>query len=332
MIIKIDKNSFDYNVIVESNILNNLSKYIDCNRRYFVISDETVASLYEDTILKQLPNCVIHVVESGEKSKSIDVYEKCLLMLAQRQFSRNDTIIALGGGVVGDLAGFVAATYLRGIDFIQIPTTTLSQIDSSIGGKVAINLGGIKNFVGAFKQPKLVLVDPFVLKTLNETDFINGLVEAIKLGIIFDDKILYLFEKNDLKNNLEQIITLSLEIKKMIVEKDPFENDVRKSLNFGHTIGHGIESFYNFDQVKHGEAVAVGILKMINNDEIRNRVIKIYEMLNIKQDISYDKEIVYNYIINDKKINNGRISIIICNEINRYEIKDIKIEEIKKYM
>ena len=159
--------SKDYDIYLEKGLLEQLHDYIDCQRKIFIISDDNVPECYQQTVSKQFPNSYLHIVKHGEGAKSFAVLEDCLTQMLRRNFSRKDLVIALGGGVIGDLAGFVAASYMRGIDFINIPTTTLSQIDSSIGGKVAINLDGIKNCVGAFYQPEMVLIDPLVLNTLD---------------------------------------------------------------------------------------------------------------------------------------------------------------------
>ena len=332
MKINVEMKNESYDILIKENIICNLKDYLDCSLHYFIISDENVSAIYADTLLQQLPNAILHTVISGEGAKSFEVFEKCLTKLQENHFTRKDTIIALGGGVIGDLSGFVAATYLRGIDFIQIPTTTLSQIDSSIGGKVAINLNGVKNVVGAFKQPKMVLIDPNTLKTLDQRNFVNGLVEAIKVGVICNDQILELFEEDNLNDNLEKIIALSINVKKDVVQQDPYEKGIRAILNFGHTIGHGVESYYNLTDVYHGEAVAIGMVKMISNDEIKKRVIKIFNLLKINVDIEYDKDLVFQYIMNDKKMNKNKLTIITCSKINEYEIKEILIDDIKNYM
>ncbi len=225
----------------------------DCLTQIFILSDDAVPKCHQQTVQQQFPDSYLHIVKHGEGAKSFAVLEDCLTQMLRQNFSRKDLVIALGGGVIGDLAGFVAATYMRGIDFINIPTTTLSQIDSSIGGKVAINLDGIKNCVGAFYQPKMVLIDPLVLNTLPKRHFYNGLVEAVKAGLIQDEELFTLFERDEL--DIEQIIYRSLLVKKYVVEQDETEQGLRKILNFGHTIGHAYESYYQLHDYYHGECV-----------------------------------------------------------------------------
>ena len=250
----------------------------------------------------------------------------------KERFSRKDLIVALGGGVIGDLSGFVAATYMRGIEFINIPTTTLSQIDSSIGGKVAINLDGIKNCVGAFWQPKMVLIDPDVLATLPQRHINNGLAEALKAGLIRDESLFELFETDDPMEHIEKILYKSLMMKKKVVEIDEREIGVRRILNFGHTIGHGIESYYHLHDVYHGEAVALGMMKMIKDETIRERLHPIYQRLNLKEDIDYDRQQVYDFITKDKKIDGGTLTIVLLRKIGEAYLKDIPTEKIKEYL
>ena len=247
----------------------------------------------------------------------------------EQQFSRKDCIIAIGGGVVGDLSGYVAASYMRGIDFIQIPTTTLSQIDSSIGGKVAINLDEVKNIIGAFYQPKIVIIDPDTLQTLPKRHYINGLIEALKEGLIYDESLFNLFEAGDIYKDLDQIIEKALYVKKDVVEKDEKEQHLRKILNFGHTIGHAIESYYHLSEYLHGECVAFGMLYFIEKEDIKKRVLAIYDKLGIKASAPYDPDTVYGLLCNDKKAAHGSVSIVKVKEIGKAEIQDMKLEEVR---
>ena len=259
--------------------------------------------------------------------KNIDNY--CLInkYLLDNEFSRNDLIIAVGGGVVGDLSSFVASTYKRGIDFINIPTTTLSMIDSSVGGKNGINYEGIKNVLGTFYQPKLVLIDFDVLKTLDKRNINNGLVEALKAGLIKDKEIIDLFD--DIDNNLQEIIIKSLKVKISIVEQDEKEKDLRKILNFGHTIGHAIE--LTNQSILHGEAIARGILYLLKGD-LKKQIYNILNKLNIPLKYSLNKDEVIQLIKNDKKINNDYLDLIVVEEIGQAKIQKITIEEIKEIL
>lgn len=229
------------------------------------------------TVMEQCANATVMTVQHGEGAKSFPVFEDVCRKLLALKFGRRDLLIAVGGGVVGDLGGFAAACYMRGIRFVNMPTTSLSQIDSSIGGKTAINLDGVKNSIGAFYQPELVVADPDVLSTLPRRHLNNGLVEAVKAGLIGDAALFSLFEETDVYSRIDEIIYRSLCVKKRVVEQDEKETGLRKTLNFGHTIGHGVESVYGLSGLLHGESVAVGMLPMIGNSALRERVRKDFQ-------------------------------------------------------
>ena len=318
-----------YDIILERGSIQRLSNYFDTNRKIFILSDQNIPQKWIALVQQQCPNSKVYKVVGGEESKSMQVYEDCLKQMLDFHMSRKDLVIALGGGVIGDLAGFVAATYMRGISFISIPTTTLSQIDSSIGGKVAINLGHVKNIVGAFHHPDKVIIDFDTLSTLPTRHVINGLVEALKAGLIHDASLFSLFEEDNVYDHLEEIIYKSLCMKKMVVEQDEKENGLRKTLNFGHTIGHGIETYYNLETYLHGECVAMGMLYFINDEALKQRVIAIYQKLNIPMTSDIDINKVYEYTTMDKKAHNNNISVVYVDEVGKSYIKDIKMEEIK---
>lgn len=331
MKLTVDLKEHSYDIIIDRGVLSRVSEYINCNRKVFVVTDEGVPKTYLQTVLAQCKEGYSYVVMQGEGAKSFPVYEELCRVLLQHNFTRKDLVIGLGGGVVGDLAGFVAATYMRGIDFVDIPTTTLSQIDSSIGGKVAINLDHVKNIIGCFYQPKMVFVDSDTLSTLPKRHFVNGLVEAIKAGLIYDKGLFSLFEQNKIEKHIDEIIVRSLSVKKDVVEKDEKEENLRKILNFGHTIGHGIESLY-IDSMLHGECVAIGMLPMIEDAALKQRVIRIYEMLGLPQNISYDKEKVFEIIHKDKKAHGSKITIVKVKELGKAELHDIETDEILRYL
>lgn len=329
MKIHVDLKENGYDIIMKHGALANVKDYVDLNRKVMVITDEGVPLEYATSVVAQCNEGYLHVVPQGEDSKSLSVFKEICEDLLEQQFSRKDCIIALGGGVVGDLSGYVAASYMRGIDFIQIPTTTLSQIDSSIGGKVAINLDEVKNIIGAFYQPKMVIIDPDTLQTLPKRHYINGLIEALKEGLIYDESLFALFETGDIYKDLDQIIEKALYVKKDVVEKDEKEQHLRKILNFGHTIGHAIESYYHLSDYLHGECVAFGMLYFIEDEDIKKRVLTIYDKLGIKASAPYDPESVYALLCNDKKAAHGSVSIVKVKEIGKAEIQDMKLEEVR---
>lgn len=321
-----------YDIIIERGVLSRVGEFTDLNRKVLVISDDGVPTEYVDTVLAQCKQGYSVVVKQGEGAKSFPVYEMLCKKLLELNFSRTDCIIALGGGVIGDLSGFVAATYLRGIEFIGIPTTTLSQIDSSIGGKVAINLENVKNMVGNFYHPSAVLIDPDTLRTLPKRHFSNGLVEAVKAGLIYDESILTLFEENDPADVIEEIIYRSLLVKKDVVEKDEKEQNLRKILNFGHTLGHGIETVYGLRDLLHGECVAIGMIPMLEDEALKERVLKIYKKLNLKSDIDYNADEVYHVMAKDKKVQGSTITVVKVKEAYHARLEKIPTEDLHQYL
>lgn len=317
-----------YDIYLERGILHKLQDYVDLQRKVCIITDNGVPSIYAETVKQQCKEGYIYTVVSGEESKSLQVFEQiCTFMLAHN-FSRKDCVIAVGGGVCGDLSGYVAASYMRGIDFIQIPTTSLSQIDSSIGGKVAINLSKVKNIIGAFYQPCAVFIDPNTLETLPQRHFYNGLVEALKAGLIYDETLFSLFENGNIQANLEEIIYRSLCVKKDVVEKDPKEQGLRKILNFGHTIGHAIESYYHLDTYLHGECVAMGMLYFLDNETLKQRVQAIYQNLHIPETPNFDSDKVFQYLTKDKKASGKSITIVKVAEIGKAELEEVTLDSL----
>lgn len=330
MELTVKTSTHSYPIYLERNILTQVSQKVDLKRKVMIITDTNIPKRYLHTLQEQCLEAHVHVCQSGEQSKSFLVYEAILKEMLTLQFSRKDLVIALGGGVIGDLSGFVAATYMRGIDFVNIPTTTLSQVDSSIGGKVAINVDKWKNMVGAFYPPIAVFIDPTTLASLPERHFNNGLVEALKAGLIYNANLVTLMASCDLHEDIETILYEALLVKKKIVEEDEFEMGLRKILNFGHTIGHGLESYYNLEELLHGEAVALGMWLAIDDENIKKQLLPIYRKLNQKTTIPYDVETVYNYVIHDKKANQNEIAFITLTTIGQAEINTVPFSDIHK--
>ena len=317
MTIHMDLGRDSYDILIERDILAKAGQHLNLNRRVLVVTDTVVPEIYAKTLAGQCKKSVICTVEMGENSKSLTVFGHLLQTMLEHDFSRKDCVVAVGGGVVGDLSGFAASSYMRGIDFYNIPTTLLSQIDSSIGGKTAINLGGVKNIVGSFYQPKKVLVDPDLLKTLPPRQIANGMAEAIKISLTSDKELFELFETQDIESSLEEIILRSLSIKKAVVEQDEKEAGLRKILNFGHTVGHGIEST---SKLYHGEAVALGMLPMCS-ETLRPRVIKVLKKCNLYRELQYDWDRITQAAFHDKKADGGSVTVTLVQEPGTYELK-----------
>ncbi|MBR3693107.1 MAG: 3-dehydroquinate synthase [Erysipelotrichales bacterium] len=328
MQLHIQTSTHTYPIYLQKGILSSLSSHVDLERKIIIITDTNIPTQYIQTVQQQCTYSYVYTCQSGEEAKSFAVYEDILRVMLDQHFSRKDAVIALGGGVIGDLAGFVAATYMRGIDFINIPTTTLSQIDSSIGGKVAINVDSYKNMVGAFYPPIAVFIDPNTLQTLPTRHYYNGLVEALKAGLIYNKELVTFLGECDVYTDIEKIIYEALLVKKEVVEKDEFESNLRKILNFGHTIGHGLESYYGLQGLLHGEAVALGMWYSIEDESIKEVLRPIYSKLQQRTSIQYDPKEVYNYILNDKKANNTTISYVTLSTIGEAKVEEIELPSI----
>lgn len=326
MIIPVSLGEKSYDVVVEKGALKNIDKYVDLNRKVLVITDDGVPSVYAKTVLNRCQDGYLFIIEQGEKSKSLEVFGDILTAMLKFGFTRKDCVIAVGGGVVGDLAGFVASSFMRGVDFINIPTTTLSQIDSAVGGKTAVNLNGVKNVVGAFYQPKKVIVDIDTLATLPTRHFFNGYAEGIKMAVTFDSQLFELIEKNNAYSIIEEVIKKSIIAKKTVVEQDEKEQNLRKILNFGHTVGHGIEST-NFGKIFHGEAVALGMLAM-SSTKVRDRLITVLKNNNLIKDVPYNWEKIEEAILHDKKSLGKKITTVQVEEIGNYSFVDMDIDGI----
>lgn len=328
MKIRMELGENSYNIELQRGNLNKAAKLLNLNCKVMIITDEGVPIQYAEKIAEQCREAYIKIVPQGEGSKSLQTTEEILTEMLEHQFSRKDCVVGVGGGVVGDLSGFVASLYMRGIDFYNIPTTVLSQVDSSIGGKTAVNLGGIKNIVGAFYQPKAVLIDPDVLYTLSERQVVNGLMEVIKMGATSDKELFDLFLKDDWNSCLDVMIEKALLIKKQVVEQDEKESHLRKILNFGHTIGHGFESAAH-GRYLHGECVALGMLYM-SSEEVQEKLCEIYEKLGfaVPEFYTFNMEEVKEAITHDKKANAQNCSVVYVSEIGNGRIEEWKMSEV----
>lgn len=313
-----------YDIIVKSGSLENLYQFARLDRRVAVVTDSGVPAQYAQMVADQCKDAHIITVPQGEASKSFKILEFVLKQMLEFGMGRGDLVIAVGGGVVGDLAGFAASIYMRGIDFINCPTTTLSMIDSSIGGKTAVDLGETKNIVGSFWQPRLVIVDPSTLATLPRRQYINGLAESVKASLLADPELFAIFEKGDIDEQIGEIIYRSLRFKKSIVEQDETEHGVRKALNFGHTIGHGIEAAVPYGTILHGEAVALGMRAALFLSERKaglsssdaNKILRTLQALELPLVLpdGIDTATVLQKTASDKKFRAGTIRFVLLSK------------------
>ena len=313
-----------YDIILKNGALENLYQFARLDRRVAVVTDAGVPAEYAQRVADQCRDAKIITVPQGEASKSMKILESVLRQMLEFNMGRGDLVIAVGGGVVGDLAGFAASIYMRGIDFINCPTTTLSMIDSSIGGKTAVDLGETKNIVGSFWQPKLVIVDPSTLATLPRRQYINGLAESVKASLLADPELFAIFEKGDIDGQIGEIIYRSLRFKKSIVEQDETEHGMRKALNFGHTIGHGIEAAVPYGTILHGEAVALGMRAALFLSERKaglsssdaNKILRTLQALELPLVLpdGIDTATVLQKTASDKKFRAGTIRFVLLSK------------------
>lgn len=331
MIISMNLGKESYPIHLERGALKKAGALFDLDRKVLIVTDSGVPADYAKTIASSAKDPFIEVFPEGEPNKNINTYQAILSRMVQEGFTRTDCVVAVGGGVCGDMAGFAAASYMRGIDFYNVPTTLLSQVDSSIGGKVAIDFKGYKNIVGAFYQPKGVLIDPDVLSTLPPRQISNGLAESVKMAAAFDEDLFALFEGEDPLQNLEKIIEKSLLIKKDVVEKDTKEQGLRKVLNFGHTAGHAIESVCDLSELYHGECVALGMLVMAG-EEPKARIKKVLQKLHLPTQFAFNKEKVIDAMAMDKKMSGGMITVVTVPKIGCFKMEKISYQELKKRM
>ena len=329
MIIPVKTSQGEYNIVLERGSLNKLGEHLNLKRKVLVVTDSGVPMEYAQTVANQCAEPYIVTIKEGEASKCFENYKILLSKMVEYSFTRSDCVVAVGGGVVGDLSGFVAASFMRGVDFYNIPTTVLSQVDSSVGGKVAIDFEGYKNIVGAFYPPRAVIIDSNTLKTLPERQISNGLSEAVKMSLTSDKELFSVFENQDIDENIDLIIEKSLKIKRYVVETDEKESGLRKILNFGHTLAHAIESVNDLENYYHGECVALGMLPMCSK-EVRERLLPVLKKLKFPTEVSYDTEKIFEAMSHDKKMSGDNITVVFVPEIGEFEMKTVPFSELKR--
>lgn len=307
-----------------------------------IVTDDNVEPLYLDILKRTLEDagigCVAFIIPNGEESKSMDIVEELLEFLAKRNVTRTDFITALGGGVVGDLAGFAAAAYLRGIPYIQIPTTLLAAVDSSVGGKTGVNLKSGKNLAGAFHQPSLVWCDYDTHKTMDPERYSDGIAEAIKCAVLKGEDFFSLLETENLYKHVEEVIENCIRLKLRIVSEDEFDTGRRQFLNLGHTIGHAIEARSGYE-IPHGHAVACGMVAIADiaatnglaDFDCRDRIANLLKRYGLPTELPYPIEELTPYIENDKKRFGSTLRLIIPENIGHCRMVPIPVEEISSF-
>ena len=331
-----------YRVDIAPGLLDDLGRYVSSGTAALVVTEEHVAPLLLERACRALRaagvRAVPAILPAGEETKSLAQYAALLHKLAEAGLTRADTVVALGGGVIGDLAGFAAATWLRGIRLVQVPTTLLAMVDSSVGGKTAIDLPEGKNLVGAFYQPRLVLIDPNVLASLPDSTFADGMAEVVKYGYISNREILTMVSQPDYKANIENIIYECVKIKRDVVAIDEHDTGLRMILNFGHTIGHAAEKLGNYTDLTHGQAVAIGMVAamrlsaLLGNEDLTAPLIDILKHIGLPTELNYDRESIFNALLSDKKKFGATVNFILVREAGRAEITPIDAEKLHEYV
>ncbi len=338
--------SRSYQVIIGIDLLKDTAAYIQriiAPAKALIVTDSNVAPLYAEQVANSLKNANIQTTQTwipaGERSKTLDHFCNLLYTLSNEQLTRSDVIIALGGGVVGDLAGFAASCYLRGIPYIQIPTSLLAMVDSSVGGKTAVNLPKGKNLAGAFYQPSLVLCDINVLNTLPEEHFLEGCAEIVKYGILYDPQILETLLNVGRAFDRQGVIARCIELKRQVVSEDEYDSSIRQMLNFGHTIGHAIERLSDF-RVTHGYSVAIGMAVVTRAtaalglcDEVtKNIIIKTLIKLGLPTKTSFNPQDIAKIILSDKKRTGDTINMILPETIGNCVFYPIKTNQLETFL
>lgn len=338
--------SESYDVKIGSGLLSSVGqevRSVSHGTAAVVVSDSNVFPLYGEKVKHSLLcagfSVLEYVIPAGEESKNGTVYLSLLNFLAQNHVTRSDCLIALGGGVVGDLTGFAAATYLRGISYIQIPTTLLAAVDSSVGGKTAIDLPAGKNLAGAFYQPKLVLCDTDTLTTLPEEIFRDGCAEVIKYSILYDPELFETLRKEGINFPREAVIARCVEHKRNVVTQDEFDKGLRMKLNLGHTIGHGVEANSAFT-VSHGKAVAIGTAIVaracaalgICAEDTAKAILDLLNTFGLPTSTADTADALYEAALSDKKRSGSTVNLIVIEKIGFCSIRPTGIEEVKQFI
>lgn len=335
-----------YDVVIEKGIMASAGER--CKALFgvckaVIVTDDKVAPLYLAKVRASFDlagyETTKFIFPNGEQSKNIETLASLLEFMAENRVTRSDVVVALGGGVTGDMAGFAAAVYLRGVRFVQIPTTLLAMVDSSVGGKTAVDLKAGKNLAGAFYQPDLVLCDYDALNTLEPETFAEGMAEVIKYGVIFDKELFALVKNGNVNADIEKIITRCVELKRDVVEADEHDKGERQLLNFGHTIGHAVEKCSQFG-VSHGNAVAIGMVIAAkasfdlgwSEENCTDDIIYALENNALPVKTSFSADELYDVTLNDKKRTGGEISLVVPEKMGKCVLRKVPVEQVYDFI
>jgi 3-dehydroquinate synthase len=320
--------SHPYSVLIERGLIHSVATFTPSHAKVVVLTDRMVPMQWVSSVVDQFDQPLLITVPEGESSKSLRRVELIVEEMMEAGCHRDTVLLALGGGVIGDLGGFVASVFMRGIPYVQIPTTLLAQIDSSVGGKVAVNTATAKNVIGGFYSPQVVCIDPDVLLTLPKTEFANGMAELIKYGLILDATLFEMIENESILNQLPETIHRAVSLKQQVVQADERDTHYRQILNFGHSIAHAIETASNH-KIPHGQAVAMGMAMMIHDKPFANRVIDVMKRYGLSTTYRENPVALIDYILKDKKASKDGISEIFVSSIGSCEIQKISYETLK---
>ena len=337
MVIPVKTRDGGYDIVLErgalariGELLTGASETSNPERLSLIVTDDGVPEVYAETVAEAVRKCgraEILTLPQGEENKTMASLSKILETLVKLRATRKDRLIAVGGGVVGDMTGLAAALYMRGIDWVNIPTTMLSQVDSSVGGKTAIDFAGVKNVVGAFYPPKLVVIDHDTLATLPKRQLANGIAEALKMSLTCDEELFSLFENENPLAHADAIGERAILIKKRVVEEDERESGLRRVLNFGHTIGHGIELACG-GTLLHGECVAIGMVAM-SSEAVGKRLLPVLDKLELPHEALCDPDAVLALCAHDKKADGSRVTAVLCDEVGSFSFEPMDSDALR---
>jgi 3-dehydroquinate synthase len=316
-----------YTVTIERGLIHSVASYVPVSEKVVILTDTGVPVQWVDSVKDQFDDVVLISIELGEAAKSLSQLETITTTMLEAGCTRKTVLIALGGGVIGDLGGLVAALYMRGIAYVQVPTTLLAQVDSSVGSKVAVNTERMKNAIGAFYSPVAVCIDPDVLHTLPQVEFSNGMAEVIKYGMILDQALFEAIEDGSAIKDIAKLVHRTVELKASVVEEDELDQGKRQILNFGHSIAHAIEKDAK-GRIPHGQAVAIGMAMMMKNTPHYSRFISVLTRYGLPSTYDQPGHLV-DYIVTDKKSSAQGIHEIFVHPIGTATIKEISFEQLK---
>lgn len=317
----------EYPIVLQRGSLHHLHRWMQLDRRVCIVTDDGVPAAYAEAVAAQCARPIIVTLPQGEENKTLQTAERLWQQMLDAGITRGDCVVAVGGGVVGDIAGFAAACYMRGVEYYAVPTTVLAQVDASVGGKTGVDLHGVKNVIGAFYQPKAVVIDPEVLSTLPRRQWSNGMAEAVKMGVIADPVLFSLFEDEHPEKHLTEIIHRAICAKRDIVQQDVHDNGQRQILNFGHTLGHALEAA-SMSTLLHGECVALGMLPFCSKS-VAERLVPVLQRVGLPTELSYNTHAVWQAVQHDKKIRGDEITVVWAQEIGQAQLCRLSMAQLK---